>query len=396
MAGQHSALPYGLTSRLVLTGVAIFATGFTACGLLAGPDSTKIVRSPRETLLPSLSSVERSKLPYPPDSLPGARDVDSPYGTIRVYEWGPEDGRKVLLIHGVSTPCLALGAVAHGLADAGCRVMLFDLFGRGYSDAPTGLPFDVRLFTTQILITLASSPLSWTGRDSRGFSLVGYSLGGGIAANFAAHFPGMVNSLILIAPSGLIRPHHFSRLNRIIYSQGLLPEPLLNGIVRRRLQTPLAPTKREEQKPKEESVLAPVKAEINLESNATTALSKSHPDVTIESAVSHQVLNHQGFVPAFMSSIRNGPISLQHDDWRRIGQRLSAQQQRITHEGELEKGKVLVISGSKDAIISEPELREDATDVFQGHVDFKFIDAGHELPVAKGDVVAKEILIFWA
>ena len=396
MASQQSAFPYGLNSRLVLTGVAIFATGFIARGLLTRPDSTKIVRSPRDTLLPELSSVERSKLPYPPDSLPGARDVDSPYGTIRVYEWGPEDGRKVLLIHGVSTPCLALGAVAHGLADAGCRVMLFDLFGRGYSDAPTGLPFDVRLFTTQILITLASSSLSWTGKNSGGFSLVGYSLGGGIAANFTANFPGLVTSLVLIAPSGVIRPHHFSRLNRVIYSQGLLPEPLLNSIVRRRLQTPLAPTKQRDQKPDEEGILAPVKAEINLEGNPGTVLSKSHPDITIESAVGHQVLNHQGFVPAFMSSIRNGPISFQHDDWRRIGHRLSTQQQGSTEERTLAKGKVFIVSGSKDAIINETELRADATDVFEGHVDFKFIDAGHELPVAKGDVVAKEILSFWA
>lgn len=44
---------------------------------------------------------------------------------MRVYEWGPEDGHKVLLVHGITTPCIALGAVAHGLVDNGCRVMLF-------------------------------------------------------------------------------------------------------------------------------------------------------------------------------------------------------------------------------------------------------------------------------
>jgi hypothetical protein len=47
------------------------------------------------------------------------------YGAIRVYEWGPEDGRKVLLVHGVTTSCLTLGAIAHGLVEKGCRVMLF-------------------------------------------------------------------------------------------------------------------------------------------------------------------------------------------------------------------------------------------------------------------------------
>jgi hypothetical protein len=31
------------------------------------------------------------------------------YGTIRVYEWGPEKGRKILFLHGITTPCVALG-----------------------------------------------------------------------------------------------------------------------------------------------------------------------------------------------------------------------------------------------------------------------------------------------
>ena len=64
-------------------------------------------------------------LPYPPDALPGARDVDSPYGSIRVYEWGPEDGEKILLIHGISTPSIALTDLANKLVGKGCRVMLF-------------------------------------------------------------------------------------------------------------------------------------------------------------------------------------------------------------------------------------------------------------------------------
>jgi pimeloyl-ACP methyl ester carboxylesterase len=65
--------------------------------------------------------------PLPLDVLPGARDVQTPYGSIRVYEWGPEDGPKVLLVHGITTPCISLGGLAHAFVDRGCRVMLFDL-----------------------------------------------------------------------------------------------------------------------------------------------------------------------------------------------------------------------------------------------------------------------------
>lgn len=109
-------------------GLTVFAFGFVARGIAASALSRKITSSPRTLLLPGLSEDEKKKLPYPPDALPGARDVLSPYGTIRVYEWGPEDGRKVLFVHGISTPCLALGAVAQSLMERGCRVMLFDLY----------------------------------------------------------------------------------------------------------------------------------------------------------------------------------------------------------------------------------------------------------------------------
>lgn len=70
--------------------------------------------------------------------------------------------------------------------------MLFDLWGRGYSDS-VDLPHDSRLYSTEILLALTSSPLAWT---PGGFSLIGYSLGGGIAADFAASSPELVKSLV--------------------------------------------------------------------------------------------------------------------------------------------------------------------------------------------------------
>lgn len=65
---------------------------------------------------------------------------------------------------------------------------------------------------------------------------MGYSLGGGIAANFAGYFPKMVKSLVLLAPSGVIRPQHMSGRSRFLFSIGLVPEQLVNWIVHRRLK----------------------------------------------------------------------------------------------------------------------------------------------------------------
>jgi hypothetical protein len=103
--------------------------GTVSSALRSAP--SRVIPSPAESKLPKLSDEEVAELPYPPDALPGARDVKSPYGTVRVNEWGPEDGDKILLIHGISTPGIAMADLAHKLVRRGCRVMMF-----GWSPLP--------------------------------------------------------------------------------------------------------------------------------------------------------------------------------------------------------------------------------------------------------------------
>jgi len=90
------------------------------------PKHPKIMPSPLNTVLPYMSTDEVDRLEYKPDAFPGSRDVATPYGSIRVYEWGPETGRKVLFVHGISTSSMTLFKIAHALVEEqGCRVMLF-------------------------------------------------------------------------------------------------------------------------------------------------------------------------------------------------------------------------------------------------------------------------------
>ena len=42
-----------------------------------------------------------------------------------MYEWGPEDGKKILFIHGISTSCMTVSRLAQAMADRGHRVMIF-------------------------------------------------------------------------------------------------------------------------------------------------------------------------------------------------------------------------------------------------------------------------------
>lgn len=63
--------------------------------------------------------------PYLTDAFPGGRQFKTVYGTIQVFEWGPEDGEKVLMVHGLGTPCIALGDMAKEFVSQGYRVMIF-------------------------------------------------------------------------------------------------------------------------------------------------------------------------------------------------------------------------------------------------------------------------------
>lgn len=384
-------LPYGLRWKAILTGSALFTAGLIVRGLFVSPKVAGVIPSPRKTLLPKLSKEELSKIPYPLDALPGARDVETPFGSIRVYEFGPEDGRKVLFVHGISTPCLALSGVAHGLADKGCRVMLFDLPGRGYSDTPSDLHQDKRLFISLIFLVLASSRLSWTGSASEGFSLIGYSLGGGISAAFMAYFPQLVTSLILIAPAGLLRDYHISRSSRLLYSEGVIPEPILTRMVKSRLTRPMYPAKEQPKAPEDGGVETAVQAEANTDGKKKAILSRAYPNLTVEDAVAHQVINHEGFVSAFMSSIRYGPIQHQHSDWNRIGKWFNDK----SNISENMNDRVLIILGKDDPIIKLDEIKKDATEALDGNVEFQVINAGHEAPVTKADETVGYIWAFW-
>lgn len=161
------SLPPRLSSRLlehrwyIAGGAAALGTVIFLSSLRTA-DKPRPIPSPKETVLPDLSPEEVKNLPYPPDALPGARDVETPYGSIRVYEWGPEKGDRVLLIHGISTPSVALVGVANRLVRKGCRVMLFGML--------------LRLFSMAIYFSVSSDSyfLSiWFGRVER-LSLLHY------------------------------------------------------------------------------------------------------------------------------------------------------------------------------------------------------------------------------
>ncbi len=135
--------------------------------------------------------------------------------------WNPQLGAPssdlIVLIHGFSAPYFVWDPIVPFLLNLGIGVLRYDLFGRGYSDRPPG-PYTIHRFVRQLCDLLDGLSIHHP------VHLAGLSMGGPIAASFAASHPQRVRSLILIAPAGAqpvsLWPARLARLP-------LLPEILL-------------------------------------------------------------------------------------------------------------------------------------------------------------------------
>lgn len=150
-------------------------------------------------------------------------------GTTHYEIGGPPEGQPVVLVHGFSVPSYIWEPTFQALIGSGLRTLRYDLFGRGFSDRPPG-PYTIDFFVAQLHELLDALRLDRV-------ALVGLSMGGPIAATFAARFPQRVRSLVLIDPVGF-RPMPLSPALRLALLPGigelalglLGDDRLLNGI----------------------------------------------------------------------------------------------------------------------------------------------------------------------
>ena len=410
---------------LIVTTTAVATLSFVAFArYVLWPAKLKILPSPLHNVIPRLKKEELNRLAYRPDSFPGARDVETPvsinfsyrcyyhcseekkrvfrseapsflaktdtttniffllfffkYGSIRVYEFGPEEGEKILFVHGISTSCITLKRIADALAQRGHRVMLFDLFGRGFTDGVGDLPHDDRLYVSQILHVLASSPLPWTG--ARAFHLIGYSLGGGIAVSFSRYQSHMLKTLVLLAPSGLIRPESFGTVTPFLFSSGIVPDRLLAVLTGRRLQRPIASSRKAEKT----SVPVPAaEAAIAGKVDSQPAVKESPWDLDVPYYVRWMVINHAGFVPAFISCIVHAPLKMQHESWAHIRKR--------------KPGTTAIIFASDDEIIDWQDYERQGLPLVGGRdrVRWSLLPGGHDFVMTHASAIVHELDDFW-
>ncbi len=110
---------------------------------------------------------------------------------------GPESGPPVVLIHGFSVPACVWDGTFEHLAEAGFRVLRYDLYGRGRSarpESPQDCDYGLECYVRQLHALVEAIPL----RQPLG--VVGLSMGGPIAAAFAGRYPQRTRAVALIDP----------------------------------------------------------------------------------------------------------------------------------------------------------------------------------------------------
>jgi non-heme chloroperoxidase len=111
---------------------------------------------------------------------------------LYVKEWGPSDGRPVILIHGWPLNADSWDDVALGLANAGFRAIAYDRRGFGRSDQPwEGYNYDTLADDLAAVIEQC---------DADDAAIVGFSMGGGEVARYLLkHGTGSVRQAALIS-----------------------------------------------------------------------------------------------------------------------------------------------------------------------------------------------------
>lgn len=244
-------------------------------GLLCFVLGVGVLAGDREPL--SLDTHERSRLP--------GKFIALSHGYTSYDVTGPADGRVVLLIPGISIPRSVFGPTAASLAQAGYRVVTYDLYGRGFSDRPR-VRYDAALFNQQIDELLAAIQVAGP------ITLVGVASGALQSMLYTEFRPTRVERLVLICPDGVNAPvEGFVRLVRTPVVGEIAGRVILNAVGQRRWEERLQ----------------------NYSSDGRVV------EDVLRSFRSQ--LDYQGFWRALASSIASLPISESSEIFRRVERR---------------------------------------------------------------------------
>ncbi|KAG2188179.1 hypothetical protein INT44_000931 [Umbelopsis vinacea] len=266
----------------------VAAAGVVLIGLLLATSSGK------EKPLPSLRA---NPSPYYPTSLyPNSTSVETPHGFIQYALFGPEEGEKIVFVHGYSCPSPIFELLSKSLAEDGYRVLTYDLWGRGYSDSPAST-YNEGLYMAQLEFLIQQ--VGWSDTT---FNVVGLSLGGAISTSYTSFRPNLVKRLILVGPAGLM-----SQKDVPVYTK-IFDYPLLVKLWLSPIFQPLA--------------IKALSSWASAHKGTVSAESKEAEDFAVKIALmaTDQITKHSGYFRALINTAKDYPLIGLDDRYKKVGQ----------------------------------------------------------------------------
>jgi len=155
----------------------------------------QLVKAPTD-VKPGSITYEEVDYPYPVSLLPltlYGQDVRMAY--MDVPPAGRPNGRTVVLLHGMNFGGFYFGGPIEALRQQGFRVVVPDEIGFGRSSKPV-IPYNFNDMAANVRKLLESLGVAKA-------AIVGHSMGGMLAARFAASYPDMTERVVIYNPIGL-------------------------------------------------------------------------------------------------------------------------------------------------------------------------------------------------
>ena len=208
---------------------------------------------------------------------------------------------------------------------------------------------------------------------------------------FAAEFYHLINSVILLAPGGILRRLPAEYKSVFFRCPSLVPYSYLRKLVGKLLGVKISKlaTSYNGRHGQSHKVSEIVREEDMVGNKA----------LDVPGIVQWQFDNHRGFVHSFVSTIQYGPFQYQHSDWSRTCRIIRGDIARAppsSHHCKLFNSKILVILGDADSLVLADEVSADLLSVIGDpeHVEVKVVAGDHGFPVPSCEEVAKLILDF--
>ena len=208
---------------------------------------------------------------------------------------------------------------------------------------------------------------------------------------FARHFPYLVESIVLLAPAGILRYVPLAYEKYCYQYHYLTPSFYMRRVLASLFEINLLP--------------APLKSDTQISqpqslSSSNTQRPINSDSIDVVGIVQWQFDHHKGFPYAFADTIRTGMARHQHTDWQKVCNILIGDKTKTSHSDQSAgffDSKMLLVFGEDDKIVVANEVMEDLTRIIGGkeHLLSRIVPGNHGFPVPNGEAVTNHISEFW-